>query len=265
MTQEYVANALGIRATNYAKYESGERTPKDDRIIELAKILNVSYSILIDGEENIAVDLLNNHLRGAVLGDIDGFNAFVSDFAGQVNVYQTIMSHLSGWDKAIQQRYSDFHSDFLEEPNLASLVELDKRYKASGGWFNAHHFQVYGQELDILDAEHEFNDDTLDDETLYKMAFCVAAERYIDLRPHGSFCENSIYTDVREYLGNENMSDMEALQFFSVKVFVPLLAHILDALEFIASNNSNMDDFANVFLFNALTRHEDDDEWADLD
>ena len=264
MTQESVANALGIRATNYAKYESGERSPKDDRLVELAKILNTSYNALLIGEVSIAIDLLNRHLRSAVLGDIDGFCAFVSDFENLGNVYYTIMDLLVSWDKSIQEKYSNFHSEFLESPSLTSLIELDKHFKCSRGHLNAHHVEMNVNTSDTLDGNHSFDDNELDDATIYKMAFCIAAEGYIDMRTHGCFCVDSILSDVRKHLQNENTSDMEVLQQFAVLVLTPFLSHLLDTLEFIAVNNSNMNDFALFFLHNTLTPYEDDNEWSDL-
>ena len=267
LTQENVAAALGIKVPNYAKYESGERNPKQDRIIELAKIFGVGYSNLLIGEERIVVDLLNSHIRSAVVGNLDSFNSFTSDLSHHYEgIFRHINNCLSVWDEAIKNRYSEFHRNFLDEPNLSSLVELSKRYKIADE-FNSHYYEMHGIQREMLTEQQKFNDNELDDRTMYKMAFCIAAEKYIDLSEDGSFSSDFIFSEVRNYLEKHKMNDMEALQSFAVLVFVPFLALILDSLEFITDNDSNITDFANAFLYYSLTPDEVEAEntWVDVD
>ena len=56
LSQENVAMMLGIKSTNYAKYESGERTPKHERLVQIAKILDTDIVALETGfEKNFQV------------------------------------------------------------------------------------------------------------------------------------------------------------------------------------------------------------------
>jgi len=148
---------------------------------------------------------------------------------------------------------------------LASIVELNKRYLTAFGGFNQQHYESNGDELMPLSLEHMFNDDALDDATIYKIAFCIAAERYIDLEEHGSFSVDFILSDVRDYLEARTLSDAETMQQFSVMVFVPFLDHILNTLELIEMNNSNLDDFVLAFLHNEVTFTEADEEDTNSD
>ena len=267
LTQESVAVALGIKVPNYAKYESGERNPKKDRIVQLGNILGVGYSALIMGEERIVADLLNSHIRSAVIGSIDSFNSFISDLSHHnESVFKFITSFFNAMDRLIKERYGEFYGEFIEEPNLSSLAELNNLFKIADE-LNSHHYEVRGMEPVTLDNRHKFNDEDFDDRTIYKLAFCIAAEKYIDLQEHGRFCSDYIFSEVRAYLEKDKMSDMEALQSFAVLVFVPFLAHIVDALEFITDNDSNISDFANAFLYYSLTPDENDEgnKWIDLD
>jgi len=50
----------------------------------------------------------------------------------------------------------------------------------------------------------------------------------------------------------------DALQFFAVKVFVPYLSLVIDAVDLCI--NSTIDDFGIAFLFYALNPTEDDNE-----
>ena len=263
-TQESVAKSLGIGTANYAKYESGERNPKDNRLLEIAKILNVSYASLKTGDERIAVDLLNAHLRGAVLGDIGGFTAFHSDFNLMDVVSETIMSFFSAMDEMLQRKYSNFHSEFVKDPTIASLVELDKRFKATY-MDDADHSTCIEESPAILDPQCEFDHEELDDATIYKLAFCIAAVRYMDLSDTGDFNIDVFLSDVSDYLGNNMTKNVDTLQLFAVLVFAPFLSHIIRAIEFIDDNNSNMDDFPIAFMHYSLTPTGDDDEWTDHD
>ena len=51
LTQENVAMSLGIKVPNYAKYESGERNPKRDRLEQIANILGTDIFALETGFE----------------------------------------------------------------------------------------------------------------------------------------------------------------------------------------------------------------------
>ena len=66
LTQEEVAEKLGMKKENkrrgMARYESGERVPKEDRLLEIANILNVNVNCIrkynFDKSEDIIYFLL---------------------------------------------------------------------------------------------------------------------------------------------------------------------------------------------------------------
>ncbi len=66
LTQEEVAEELGMKKENkrrgMARYESGERVPKEDRLLEIANILNVNVNCIrkynFDKSEDIIYFLL---------------------------------------------------------------------------------------------------------------------------------------------------------------------------------------------------------------
>jgi len=251
-TQEYVADMLGIKSNNYNKYESGERNPKEERIMALIKILDVSYDNLVRGEEAITIDLLNSHLRGAVLGNIDSFYAFSSDFHACTNVSHSIIEHLRHWENLFNESYSLFHDEFIDEPTIASLVELDRRYKRTFE-FNRYHKEGSGESIEHLEDEHMLGNEQMDDEVMYRLAFCVATEKYLDLSPGQPLCVDCILSDTRNYLDKDNMNDEDTLKAFAVLVLAPFLSHLLETLEFIAMNSSDIDDFTDAFLFGGLS------------
>jgi len=250
LSQEDMATALGIQSTNYAKYESGARNPKPDKLAQIAEKLGVSVTYLIEGEENIVVEVLNRHVRSSIAGNVFKFNEFVNDITAHDNVYRMITANLVHWDNMLKEDYSEFHAEFLKEPSISSLLELNKRYRKANEWFKAQPKERrYVKRKAELESGGEVNEN---DVSLYKIAFYVAAEKFIDTRKDGSFNPSVIFSNVREHLGNEDMDDSEALIFFAAYVFVPFLTHILDALETFEGNNLTDNSFSFAFLRDGL-------------
>jgi len=263
LTQENMSNELGIKVTNYVKYETGERNPKRERLMKISKILGTDYDNLVDGEENTVVVGLNRYIRRTIMGDIDGFRVFFSEFNRHSNVEGVVLDCFDDWDELIKESFSEFHSEFLEEPNIYTLAELDKRYRRTSTGFNCFHNERVGIIHESLDSSHMFHDEDLNDETIYKMAFCVAVAKYIEFGTDNA-CVSCIFADVREYTENKHMRDEDALKLFAVLVLVPFLDHIIDALELIAMNNSTIVDFGISFLHGGLSRSEKE-KWDYLD
>lgn len=62
LTQEDVSEKLGLNGENkgciMARYEKGERTPKEDRLLELSKIFNVNINLIKGYEYKEPIDLI---------------------------------------------------------------------------------------------------------------------------------------------------------------------------------------------------------------
>lgn len=62
LTQEDVSEKLGLSGENkgctMARYEKGERTPKEDRLLELSKIFNVNINLIKGYEYKEPIDLI---------------------------------------------------------------------------------------------------------------------------------------------------------------------------------------------------------------
>ena len=238
LTQEVVASALGIRTENYAKYESGARVPREDRMVKLAKILDVSFNAIAEGVEREFVDLLNRHAITAVLGDVDGFNAFASDMELSNEAYSVITEFLDKGESKFITHGGDLYTKYMENPSLPALVTF---------------FEIYLSSDDCLVEEHDpvFSDLSVPD--VAKWVFCVSVRNYLDTHDTESILQDA-----------EKLStDFEPLQVFAVKVFVPYLSLLIDTVEFCM--NTNIDDFEIAFLHRALTPPDEEESLTNDD
>lgn len=56
MTQEELANAVGVTRKSIVNYENGLRTPKKEVVIKLADVLGVEYSELLSDEDEFMLN-----------------------------------------------------------------------------------------------------------------------------------------------------------------------------------------------------------------
>lgn len=240
-TQEQVASALGIRTDNYAKYESGVRTPKEDRIFELAKIFDVSSFVLRDGVERLFIDLLHHYAVSSVLNDVDGFSCFMWDMENSDGAFDVVLDFYKKGVENFKRYDSVYYHKFIEKPDLASLIALYELYKKQ--------IEESDDSNSIGNGDIEQNEmPSLDPSTTTKWAFCIAVHNYLD--------QNEV-----EYILDEAQKisgRLDPLPFFALKVFVPYLSFIIDAVEPCYLNTS-IADFEISFLFDALTRPVEDD------
>lgn len=248
MTQAYVAEKLGIRVDNYSKYESGARVPRADRLIKLSKILGVSYDALHEGVEREFAALLSRHAVGAVVSDTCTYTAFPFDMEVD-EAYPVVAACMDEGLHRFTRENPEFCGKYLNTPKLADLIAL---------------YEMYREQCDPNPPEPIITITTqvipektvLKPVTAYKWAFCIAAKRYLE--------QNDVLniTEEVEKLAGNALDHMNALQFFAVKVFVPYLSCIIDAVEL--CENTTIDDFEMAFLFDALTPPDEEyEDYAD--
>jgi transcriptional regulator with XRE-family HTH domain len=243
LTMEGVATALGIRTDNYAKYESGARNPRDDRIVALSKILGVSYNALNEGVEQEFVALLNSHAVGSVLGQAGSFSAFVSDMELSKEAYSVVSDFFDRAEHTFAANNAAFYQKYLARPNLAGLIEL---------------YALYREQCDSASSVTEpYALAPLDAVITAKWAFCAAVKKYLERT------DAAAILDEAEERAGSFLEHFDALQFFAVKIFVPYISLIIDAAELCM--NTTIDDFENAFLFYALTPPDNDDSEEDGD
>jgi hypothetical protein len=139
----------------------------------------------------------------------------------------------------------EFCGKYLSEPTLAGLIAL---------------YDMHRGQCDPKPPEPSITITykviptvvTLEPATAYKWAFCIAVRRYLERN------DAIVITEEVERLAGDVLEHMGALQFFAVKVFVPYLSFIIDAVELCA--NTTIDDFEKAFLFYALTHPDEESE-----
>ena len=245
LTQMDVAASLGIRVDNYSKYETGARVPRDDRLVKLSKILGVSYNTLNEGVEREFLDLLNRHALGAVMGDSGGFSAFISDMEISDEPNNVLAQFFIKGEHCFAVENPEFYSTYMAHPNLAGLIAL---------------YEMYREQCDSHTPEKAITVHylltPLESASTLKWAFFNAVHRYL-------YLDTNTLLDEIEELAGDLLEHIDALQFFAVKVFVPYLSFIIDAVDLCM--NTTIDDFELAFLFYALTPPEENDENSDTD
>ena len=266
LTQVDVATGLGVRVDNYAKYESGARVPRADRLIKLAKILGTSYDALNEGIVRPFADLLKSHAVGSITGEAGSVTAFVSDMETSGEAYWVVSEFFNRGEHRFVAESPEFFRKYMATPNVASLIALYDLYQDQ--LLPEKHRMISApclptipivgkgplpegvKEPSILHLLEPLNV-----VTALKWAFCIAVTRYLERTDAIVTIEESekLLGDFLEHIG--------PLQFFATKIFVPYLSFIIDAVHLCM--NTNIDDFEKAFLFYALTPPEDDDESHD--
>lgn len=249
LTQQDVASALEIRTDNYTKYESGARIPRDERLIKLAKILGVSYNALNEGIEQEFVGLLSRHAINAVLGDMESFEAFASDMELSREAYDLIADFFVKGTHYFAANDPELYTKHMAQPNLTDLIALYDIYKER---FASRSNETNGDDTsEMKPDEIVLKLVTPRPHKAAKWAFFVAVSEY--MKRHDT---ESILREAGTLSGN-----LDALQFFAVKVFVPHLSFIIEAVEL--CTNTTVDDFEKSFLFDVLTPSDDENERDD--
>ncbi len=71
LSQNYLADELGVDVTNYSRLERGETKISVERLKKIAEILNVNVSLLIEeSDSDTNKELLNNELLKEILNEI---------------------------------------------------------------------------------------------------------------------------------------------------------------------------------------------------
>jgi len=251
MTQMDVASKLGMRTDNYAKYESGARVPRADRLIKLAKILGVSYDALNEGVEREFADLLKSHAIGMIVDEPGAFIMLVDDMRQSAEAYGVISYFFGRGEHSFAAGNAKLFEKYMANPNLAGLTEL---------------YELFKEQCDSNSAPDEINGISLkvnhlltplDAATTLKWAFCIAAKRYLERNDTG------FIIDEAEKLAGSLLEHFDAIQFLAVKLLIPYISLILNAVELCM--NTTIDDFEKAFLYYALTQPDDEDDPGDDD
>ncbi|MDA1477308.1 helix-turn-helix transcriptional regulator [Bacillus sp. CLL-7-23] len=71
LTQQYMADKLGITRPAYTAYELGNREPDHKTLVSISSILDVSIDFLLKGESNEATDKIYKEEALKILEDPD--------------------------------------------------------------------------------------------------------------------------------------------------------------------------------------------------
>lgn len=97
LTQQEIADTLGISKSAYIKYERGEREPKLSQLYKIAAAFNVSVGYLLgtsDNPEPLGGINLGSAAILAILQDPDFFNKYGENCKAVKNLTYSFLSHI---------------------------------------------------------------------------------------------------------------------------------------------------------------------------
>ena len=237
LSQMEVAFALGIHIDNYLDFESGMQIPKYDTLIHLAHIFSIPYNSLKIGIEQEIINILSKYAINAVLGNEEVLKAYISDKLIPIEACLLFMEFYDRGKQFFETYNPKYYSDYLQNPNFLFLINLFEIYKKLDESCNQIKSKFYVKsKLDLNDCIN-----IMDPLSISKWAIFVSMRNFLKSQQI-----NEIINEVKEISTNIN-----AVQFFSVKVFVPYLSMIINAAE--SCINTDINDFENLFLFNSFT------------
>ena len=246
ISQADMARKLGLIQANYSKYETGSREPRGKRVEEIAEALGIEAEKLLYGEGQGYFNLLNSHLRRCILGDADGFKEFMKHISPTLSAEKLIRDFFQSMVDAFEEGGLFCEGGLLEGVRseahpynkMVSLLEdcgsIDAPCPEEGGF-------VFSPAVKTCTR---FSPDAIK-----KTMFCAAVNQYVTENGVGP-----IYRDVAEYHGVDvNVVDEgQLLKLFTMDLYGPYLAHILDSLHLVVEDGGFMDEFGDVFKDSGL-------------
>jgi len=232
-----VAFALGIHIDNYLDFESGMQIPKYDMLIRLMHIFSIPYNSLKIGIEQEIITFLSKYAINVVLGNEEVLNAYISDKLIPIEANLLFLELFNRGKQYFEIYNPQYYTDHLQNPSflfLINIYETHKKLDESCNHIKSKHY--IKRKLDLNDCIN-----IMDPLAISKWAFYVAMRNFLKKRQI-----EEIINEVKEISEN-----IDAVQFLSIKVFVPYLSMIINAAE--GCINTDLNDFENLFLFNSFT------------
>ena len=221
MTQEEVAEKLGIQKSNYQKYESGQRNPKDERITELAKILDCGFLPIKYGEKDLFIASANDYIRKAIMGEELVYTSFAEDWE-YGDLTTEITEFFCSYADELEEVNPDFYDQYVIDPSPQNIFVLaDKFYYAYRNRIvNPDNYQ------NDFDEIEDIEDDAINPTQWYGIAFSNLVIQYLSTIES----DQQVLEDTKEVLDEENASDEQARLQFAAKVFALFLHFIIETV-----------------------------------
>jgi Predicted transcriptional regulators len=93
ITQEYIANEMGITQSTYGRLEKSDKRLSVDRLIEIAKILDISISVLFGEKASNIIHENNGDNAQAHIGTIvHQDKEYISSLKEEINFLRKMLS-----------------------------------------------------------------------------------------------------------------------------------------------------------------------------
>lgn len=233
-SQQQVAKKMGITASNYQKYEYGQRVPTAETLPLLAAALGCHEYSLRESDKERFIRVYSKNLRDMAMRRWDTYSFYAEDFQAY-DIGVDIIDYFHGWFNEIEEISPElYHKYFYTTDRPKLLINL------------AH--QIYEIECGRLGEHPEWNEfDGLANENYpahfwYFILFGhFFLEQYI-----GETDGMKIATDYKKCLNDgleedEPYTDEDAFDEYIHKVFLPFFDYVLTAVEYMVDENASLE------------------------
>lgn len=233
-SQQQVADKLGISASNYQKYEHGQREPLEKNLPQLAEALGCEVYSLRESDKERFIRTYNKNLREMAMHRWDMYSFIAEDFMAY-DIGDDIVAFFNEWFEEIEELNPDLYNRYFYRTDTPALLTdlADRIYQIECGKLKEH------PEWDEFSGiESEFTPALFWNFIVFGHFFL---NQYI-----GVTNVNEIAADFQAYLNadldeEDSYSNGDAFDEYIHRAFVPFFDYILTAVEYMVDEHTDLE------------------------
>ena len=215
MTQCEVATRLGIKVSNYQKYENGTRIPKDNRLLKLSQIFHCRYNDLKNDPYLTCAMWLDSYAYRSTftLNDDRVYEAFYGDW-----VTEELAVEITDYFSSVANTLPTLYAKYLGTPTIDTMVKLSEKL-----------YQSLNNTTETI-PQDDFLPDEIDDDSDPCVLYAISLSYSFFLYLETIESEQTIKSDIMNSNAYMGFSEQDAMSLFACRVFIPILHYISRAL-----------------------------------
>lgn len=233
-SQNQIAEKMGITASNYQKYEHGQRVPTEKTLPILAAALGCDVFSLRESDKERFIRTYNANLREMAMRQWDMYAFYAQDFEAY-DIGEDVIAYFQSWFNEIEEADPELYNKFLytkDYPKL--LIDLAERI-----------YEIDHGELAEHPEWNDFNGIACEERPPLFWYFIVFGHFFLE-QYVGETNPVVIASDYKRYLNEsveagEEYTDGEAFEEYIRRVFIPFFDYILTAVEYMVDEHTNLE------------------------